>query len=41
MKAKVRDMEEKTREVRNRRMRKYVVGCVKDVIGKKKLLVQL
>ena len=33
-------MENITREVRIRRMRKEVVGCVQSVVGKKKLLVQ-
>ena len=42
MKAKARDMEEKTREGRIRRTRKEVVGCVQAVvgIGNKKLLFQ-
>ena len=33
-------MDEITREVRSRRMRKDMVGCVQSVVGKKKLLVQ-
>ena len=40
VKEKVGDMEENTREERIRRMRKYVVGCVKDVVGKKNVLVK-
>ena len=40
VKTKVRDMEENTREVRTRRMRKEVVGCVHAVAGKKNFLVQ-
>ena len=36
--AKVRDMEEKNREGSIRRTRKEVVGCVQDVVGKKKFL---
>ena len=35
---KVRDMEEKNREGSIRRTRKEVVGCVQDVVGKKKFL---
>ena len=35
-----RKMEENTPEGRIRRMRKEVVGCVHDMVGKKKLLVQ-
>ena len=37
---KVRDMEEKNRQGRSRRTRKEVVGCVQDVVGKKKFLFQ-
>ena len=40
VKAKVRKMEENTREGRSRRTRKEVVGCVEAVVGKKKFLVQ-
>ena len=40
VKAKVGDMEENTREGRNSRIRKEVVGCVQDVVGNKKFLVQ-
>ena len=40
VKAKVREIEENTREGRSRRMRKEVVGCVQDVVGKKRFLVQ-
>ena len=40
VKAKVGEMEENTREVRIRRIRKYVVGCVQNVVGIKILLVQ-
>ena len=40
VKAKVEVMEENTREGRIRRMRKELVGCVQDVVGKKKLVVQ-
>ena len=40
VKAKVVDMEERIRELRTRRMRKEVVECVKDVVGKKKFFVQ-
>ena len=39
--AKVRELEDITREGRIRRMRKEVVGCVQDIVGKKKFLVQL
>ena len=38
---KVVDMEEKNnRERRRRRIRKEVLGCVHDVMGKNKFLVQ-
>ena len=40
VKAKVGESEKIKREGRSRRMRKYVVGCVQSVVGKKKLLVQ-
>ena len=40
VKEHVGEMEDNTREGRSRRMRKEVVGCVQDVVGKKKLLVQ-
>ena len=40
VKAKVGELEKITREGRIRRMRKYVVGCVQSVVGKKKFLVQ-
>ena len=36
MKEKVIDMEETTRELRIRRMRKDVVGCFQVFLGKKK-----
>ena len=39
VKAKVVDMEDKTREGRTRSMRKEVLGCVQAVVGKKKFLV--
>ena len=39
VKEKVGNMEENTREVRSRRTRKYVLGHVKSVVGKKKFLV--
>ena len=35
------DMEENSREVRSRGIRKEVLVCVQDVLGKKKLLYQL
>ena len=38
--SEVGDMEKKAREGRIRSTRKDVVGCVQDVIGKKKILVQ-
>ena len=38
--AKFGEMEENKREGRTRRMRKEVVGCVQDVVGKNILLVQ-
>ena len=41
VKEKVGEMEDNTREGRSRRMRKYVVGCVQTVVGKKRLLFQL
>ena len=40
MKAKVREMKSNTRGVRCRRIRKEVVSCFQDVVGKKKFLVQ-
>ena len=40
VKSKVGELENITREVRSRRMRKDMVGCVQSVVGKKKLLVQ-
>ena len=40
VKEKVRNMEENKREVRDRRISKYVVGCIQTVVGKKKFLVQ-
>ena len=40
VKAKVRELEKVIREGRIRRMRKEVVGCVQDVVGKKKFPVQ-
>ena len=41
VKKKVGDIEEDTREGIIMRMRKEMVGCVQDLVGKKKLLVQL
>ena len=38
--AKVGELEKITREVRSRRMRKEVVGCVHIVVGKNNFLVQ-
>ena len=40
VKSKVGELEKITREVRIRRMRKEVVGCVQSVVGKKKFLVK-
>ena len=40
VKAKVVDMKENTREVRERRRRKEVVVCVQDMVGKKNFLIQ-
>ena len=40
VKAKVGDMEEKKRQEITTMMRKEVVVCVQDVVGKKKFLVQ-
>ena len=40
VKAKVGEFENITRERRSRRMRKEVVGCFQDVVGKKNFLVQ-
>ena len=40
IKAKVGETEENTREGRSRTMRKEGVGCVQDVVGKNKFLVQ-
>ena len=40
VKAKVGELENITREVRIRRMRKDVVGCVHGVVGKNKFLIQ-
>ena len=40
VKGKVGEMEDTTREVRIRRMRKEVMGCVQAVVGKKIFLVQ-
>ena len=40
VKAKVGDIQENTREVRNRRMRKELVGCYQDVAVKNRLLVK-
>ena len=40
VKSKVREMEDNTREVRIRSMSKEVLGCVQDVLGKKRSLVQ-
>ena len=38
--AKVREVEETTREGRIRRVRKEVVGCVQDVVGRNKFVVK-
>ena len=38
--AEVAEMENNTREIITRRMRKEVVGCFQDVVRKKKLLFQ-
>ena len=38
--AKVREMEEKTRDGRSRRTRKEAVGCVEAMVGNKKFLVR-
>ena len=35
-----REMEKNTREGRSRTTRKEVVGCVQDVVGENKFLVQ-
>ena len=40
VKEKVGDIEENTREVRNRATRKEMVVCFQDVVGKKIFLVQ-
>ena len=40
VKAKVGELEKISREGRSRRMRKYVVGCVQTIIGKKKFLIK-
>ena len=40
VKSKVGEMEDNTREVRIRVISKEVLGCVQDVLGKKRLLVQ-
>ena len=40
MKAKVRDMEENTREGTTRSMRRYVVECLNDTAWKKRFQVQ-
>ena len=40
VKAKVGELEKISREGRSRRMRKYVVGCVQILVGKKKFLNQ-
>ena len=39
VKAKVGELENITRKVRTRRMRKEVVGCVQSVVGKNNFLV--
>ena len=38
--AKVKELEKITREVRSRKIRKEVVGCVQAVTGKKEFLLQ-
>ena len=40
VKAKVRNMEEKTREGRSRRTRKEATCCIHAMVGKKKFVVQ-
>ena len=40
VKAMVGDMEENTREGRSKIIRKELVGCVQNVVGKKRFLVQ-
>ena len=40
LKVEVGELEEITSEGRSRRIRKEVVGCVQDVVGKKKFLVK-
>ena len=40
VKSKVGDMEDNTKEVRGTKIRKYVVGCVQDVVVNKKFLVK-
>ena len=40
VKAKVGEMEENTREVRIKRMRRDLMGCVQAAVGMKKLVVQ-
>ena len=41
VKSNVGELENITREGRSRRMRKYVVGCVQSVVGKKNFLVKI
>ena len=41
VKAKDGEIEENAREVRIRRTRKEVVGCVQAMVGKKKFLIQI
>ena len=38
--SKVGELENTTREVRSRRIRKEVVGCLQSVVGKNNLLLQ-
>ena len=40
VKSKVGEMEDNTKEVRGTKIRKYVVGCVQDVVVNKKFLVK-
>ena len=40
VKVKVREMEENTREGKIMRTKKEVVGCVQDMLGKKKFVVK-
>ena len=40
VKAKVGEFEKTTKEGRIRRTRKYVMGCIQSVVGKKNFLIQ-